>query len=138
MLGLPPHQRAMSGHAKNLRMLAEPRSREDPPMPKYLVEASYTAEGLKGLQRDRASGRRDAIKKAVEGLGGKIEAMYYALGDHDVLVVLDLPSTIVATRLAIAVSASGLVRTKTTALLTVEEADEALGGGELGYRAPGT
>ena len=107
-------------------------------MPRYLVEASYTAEGLKGLQRDKASGRRDAIKKAVEGLGGKIEAMYYALGDHDVLVVLDLPSTIVATRLAIAVSASGLVRTKTTALLTVEEADEALGGGELGYRAPGT
>ena len=107
-------------------------------MPKYLVEASYTAEGLKGLQRDKASGRREAIKKAVEGLSGKVEAMYYALGDHDVIVVVDLPSTIVATRLAVAVSASGLVRTKTTALLTVEEADEALGGGDLSYRAPGT
>jgi len=106
-------------------------------MPKYLIEASYTAEGLKGLQRDKASGRRDAVRNAVEGLGGKIEAMYYALGDHDVIVVLDLPSPIAATRLSVAVSASGLVRTKTTTLLTVEEADEALGGTDVGYRGPG-
>jgi len=106
-------------------------------MPKYLIQASYTAEGLKGLQRDKASGRREAVKNAVEGLGGKIEAMYYALGDHYVVVVLDLPSQIAATRLSIAVSASGLVRTKTTALLTVEEADEALGGADVGYHGPG-
>jgi hypothetical protein len=29
-------------------------------MPKYLIEASYTAEGLRGLQKDKASGRKQA------------------------------------------------------------------------------
>ena len=96
-------------------------------MPKYMVAASYTAEGLKGLQKDKASGRRAAVQKVVEGLGGKVEAMYFALGDHDVIVIVDLPNTVAATALALGVSASGLVRTKTTALLSVEETDQALG-----------
>ena len=58
-------------------------------MPKYMVAASYTAEGLKGLQKDKASGRRSAVNKVVEGLGGKVEAMYFALGDQDVMVIVD-------------------------------------------------
>ena len=41
-------------------------------MPKYLVQASYTAEGLKGLQKDKASGRKEAVSKAIEGLGGSL------------------------------------------------------------------
>ena len=44
-------------------------------MPKYLVEASYTAEGLRGLQKDKASGRKQAVTKLVESLEGKVEAM---------------------------------------------------------------
>jgi uncharacterized protein with GYD domain len=105
-------------------------------MPKYMVAASYTAEGLKGLQKDKASGRRSAVNKVVESLGGKVEAMYFALGDQDVMVIVDLPDTVSATALALGVSASGLVRTKTTALLTVEETDKALGK-KLDYSPPG-
>jgi uncharacterized protein with GYD domain len=96
-------------------------------MPKYLVEAAYSADGLKGLQKDKATGRRAVVTKAVEGLGGKVEAFYYALGDHDVISIVDLPNAVSATALALAASATGLVRTKTTALLTVEETDQALG-----------
>lgn len=105
-------------------------------MAKYLIEASYTAEGLKGLQRDRASGRRDAIAKAFEAAGGKLEAMYYCLGEHDVIVIGDMPDIADITALCVAVGASGLVRPKTTALLTVEEADRALAKSTT-YRAPG-
>jgi uncharacterized protein with GYD domain len=105
-------------------------------MPKYMVAASYTAEGLKGLQKDKASGRRSAVNKVVEGLGGKVEAMYFALGDQDVMVIVDLPDAVSVTALALGVSASGLVRTKTTALLTVEETDKALGK-KLDYSPPG-
>ena len=43
-------------------------------MAKYLVQAAYTAEGLKGLQKDKASGRKQAITKLVEGLEGKSRA----------------------------------------------------------------
>ena len=105
-------------------------------MPKYLIEASYTAEGLRGLIKDKASGRKLAVSKAVEGLEGKVEAVYYALGEYDVFVIADLPDAVTAAALSLTVSATGLVRTKTTALLTVEETDRALTK-KFNYRGPG-
>ena len=105
-------------------------------MPKYLIEASYTAEGLRGLQKDKASGRRSAIQKLTQSIGGKVEAVYFALGEYDVVVIADLPDTVSATAIALAVSASGLVRTRTTVLLTVEETDQALAK-KLDYSPPG-
>jgi uncharacterized protein with GYD domain len=106
-------------------------------MPKYLVSGSYSADGLKGLQKDKASGRRRALGAAVEGLGGKLESVYFALGEEDVYVILDLPDNTTAAAVALAASASGLIRTKTTALLTVEEVDAALAK-NVGYRPPGS
>jgi|SRR5271163_194466 len=60
-------------------------------MPKYLISASYSAEGLRGLQRDKASGRGTAVTAAIEGLGGKVECFYHALGADDAYVIADLP-----------------------------------------------
>jgi uncharacterized protein with GYD domain len=105
-------------------------------MPKYLITASYTAEGLQGLQRDKASGRRTAVTSAVEGVGGKVEAFYYAFGADDVYVIVDLPFNVTAAAIGVATSAVGLVRTRTTPLLTVEETDRALEK-TINYRAPG-
>lgn len=106
-------------------------------MSKYLISASYTADGLKGLQKDKASGRRRAVAAAIEALGGKLDAVYYGLGEYDVYVIADLPDNVTAAAIGISVSATGLVRTKTTALLTVEEVDQALGKA-VGYRPPGS
>jgi uncharacterized protein with GYD domain len=105
-------------------------------MPKYLIRASYTAEGLKGLQKDKASGRKLAVASAVETLGGRLEALYYTFGEDDAIVILEMPDNVSASALSLAVSASGLVRTKTTPLLTVEETDKALAKSP-NYRAPG-
>jgi uncharacterized protein with GYD domain len=105
-------------------------------MPKYLIQASYTAEGLKGLQKDKASGRKNAVAQAAEGVGGRLEAMYYSLGEDDVFVVVDAPNIGSVAAISIAASASGLVRTRTTALMTVEEADQALAK-TVSYRPPG-
>ena len=102
-------------------------------MPKYLIQASYTAEGLKGLQKDKASA---AASRAVESLGGKLESFYCALGKDDVVTIVDLPDSASAAALSVAVSASGLVHSRTTALLTVEEADNALAK-SVNYKAPG-
>jgi uncharacterized protein with GYD domain len=104
-------------------------------MAKFLVQAAYSAEGLRGLQREKASGRRDAVKRAVEALGGKVENMYFSLGDYDVLLTIDVPDIVAGAALAVAVSASGLVRTRTTPLLTVEETDRALSM-TVEYRPP--
>ena len=105
-------------------------------MPKYLITASYTAEGLRGLQKDKASGRVRAATAAIEAAGGKVECFYYALGEDDVVGIVDYPDNVSAASLSLAVSASGLVRTRTTALMTPEEVDRALEK-NLNYRAPG-
>ena len=106
-------------------------------MPKFLVEATYTADGYKGLAKDKASGRKAAITEAANKLGGKLDAIYFCLGENDLILILDLPDHVSAAALGSAACASGMARTKTTALLTVEEADAALSK-PTGYRAPGT
>ena len=105
-------------------------------MSKYLISGSYSAEGLRGLQRDKASGRKSAVTAAVEGIGGKLEGLYYALGEDDVYLIVDLPDNVSAAAFGISVSAAGLVRTRTIALMTVEEVDQALAK-SVNYRAPG-
>jgi uncharacterized protein with GYD domain len=62
--------------------------------------------------------------------------MYFALGEHDVLLIVDMPDVVSGAALGLRVSATGLVRTKTTSLLTIEEADRALAK-TVDYRAPG-
>src|SRR6266536_5028966 len=105
-------------------------------MPKYLIQASYTAEGLQGLIKDKASGRRAAVSRALEAIGGKTESIYYTFGDYDVILIADIPDNVSAAAMSIRVSGSGLVRTKTTPLLTVEETDRALEK-TIAYRPPG-
>jgi uncharacterized protein with GYD domain len=105
-------------------------------MPKFLLEATYTAEGHKGLARDKASGRKAAIAQAIKKLGGKLDAIYYCLGENDVILIVDMPDHVSAAALGSTACASGMVRTKTTVLLTVDEADEALSK-PVAYRAPG-
>lgn len=105
-------------------------------MPKYLLQASYTSDGLKGLMKDTASGRKAAVTKAIKAMGGKLEALYFSFGTDDVVVIADLPSNAVAAAMSIAVGATGLVRGHTTPLLTVEEADKAIAM-KSAYRAPG-
>ena len=105
-------------------------------MPKYMVQATLTGEGMKGVEKDTAAGRKKIVTKAIEGLGGKVEAFYFALGDYDVALIVDMPDIVAATAMSMHVSDSGLVRTKTTALLTMEEVDTAIKR-KVAYRAPG-
>jgi uncharacterized protein with GYD domain len=46
-------------------------------MPKYLIEASYSAEGAKGLIKGGGTTRRAEVQKMVEGLGGHLDAFYF-------------------------------------------------------------
>jgi uncharacterized protein with GYD domain len=105
-------------------------------MPKFLLEATYTPDGFKGLLKDKGSGRKAAVAQAVEKLGGKLEAIYFCLGENDVILIADLPDHVSAAALGSAACGSGTVRTKTTTLLTVEEADRAFSTA-VPYRAPG-
>ena len=106
-------------------------------MPKYLVNASYTTEGIKGLLKDGGTGRRAAVEAALKGLGGKLETMFYAWGKHDVVAIVDFPDNIAAAALVLAINASGAVRIQTTPLITPEEVDQAVRK-TVKYRRPGS
>ncbi len=105
-------------------------------MPKYLISASYTLDGVKGLQSAGGSSRRDAIAKVAESVGGRLESLYFAFGDRDVYTIVDLPDNESATAVALTVNASGAVTVDTTVLLTPEEVDGAAKR-SVDYRPPG-
>jgi uncharacterized protein with GYD domain len=106
-------------------------------MAKYLFEGRYTAEGIRGVLKEGGAGRRAAVEAALKQLGGgKVEAMYYAFGDTDVYVIVDVPDNVTAAALAMGISATGSVAVKTTVLLSLEEIDQA-GKKTLSYRPAG-
>ena len=105
-------------------------------MPKYLVAASYTSEGIKGVKAKGGTARREAVEKATRSFGGSVEAFYFAFGENDVYVLVDMPDNTAAAALSIAVSATGGVNTRMTPLLSPEEIDRA--AAQKGdYRPPG-
>ncbi|NMG77290.1 GYD domain-containing protein [Aromatoleum diolicum] len=105
-------------------------------MAKYLFEARYTAEGAKGLVREGGSGRRAAVAAMAEGLGGKLESFYFAFGDIDAYVIVDVPDSITAAAVALAVNQSGGASVKTVVLMTPEDVDKA-SKKAVDYRPPG-
>jgi uncharacterized protein with GYD domain len=106
-------------------------------MPKFLFEARYTPEGVKGLLKEGGSKRRDAVDQLARSLGGRMEAFHYALGDNDAIVIVDLPDLASAVAVSNAVNASGVVTGKTVQLISPQEMDEAIRKNPQ-YRAPGT
>jgi uncharacterized protein with GYD domain len=105
-------------------------------MPKYLFQATYSAEGIKGLQKDKAVGRQVALSKAIESVGGKLEALYWTFGEHDWVLLADLPDNASATAFTLAVSGSGLLRVITTILVSAEETDSAFEK-KVNFQPPG-
>jgi uncharacterized protein with GYD domain len=105
-------------------------------MAKYLIKGSYTAEGAKGLIKDGGTKRLDAVRAAMKSVGGTVEAAYFAMGEHDVYLIVDAPDHAAVGALAITVNASGSVRVSTTVLMTASEVD-AMVKKAVSYTAPG-
>jgi len=106
-------------------------------VPKYLIEATYTAEGAKGLMKDGGSKRKQAAEQAINSVGAKMEGFYYAFGDVDAYVICDAPDHAAMSAASLAINATGAVRLKTIVLMTPEELDQAVKK-SVTYRAPGS
>jgi uncharacterized protein with GYD domain len=108
-------------------------------MAKFLIQAGYSHDGIKGVIKDGGTGRRTAVEAAVKALGGRLEAFYFAFGESDVVGIIDGPDNISAAAFALAVGATGALSSfKTTVLMTPEEVDQAAKkAAGASYRAPG-
>jgi uncharacterized protein with GYD domain len=94
-------------------------------MPKYLLQGSYSTEGVRGVIRDGGTKRRAAAQQLLQSLGGTLEAYYFAFGKNDFVVIVDLPDNVSVAAASMQVAATGALSFKTTVLLTPEELDAA-------------
>jgi uncharacterized protein with GYD domain len=105
-------------------------------MAKYLFQGSYTVEGLRGVLREGGTKRRETVAQSVQALGGTLETFYYAYGGDDFFIIADVPDSVTATALSLALNATGAVQFKTIVLITPEEVDAAVRK-TVTYRPPG-
>lgn len=105
-------------------------------MPKYLFHGSYTPEGLKGLLSEGGSKRVEAAQQALSSVGGSLEAFYFAFGDDDFYIIVDLPDNVSTTAVSFVGNVSGTFSIKTIVLLTPEEVDQAVKM-SVDFRPPG-
>jgi len=105
-------------------------------MPKYLIMASYTTEGLRGLLKDGGTKRRQAAEAALKSVGGRVEAFYFSFGENDVYAVIDAPDNVTVAAASMAIGASGAAATRTIVLLSPEEIDQATKK-QTAYQPPG-
>ena len=95
-------------------------------MPHYLQQVAYSQSGWEALVANPQN-RIEAVRPAIEKLGGKIEAAWFSFGDYDVVVITELPDNVSAAAIAIAFAAGGACKSvQTTPLISPQEAIKAL------------
>ena len=106
-------------------------------MPFYMIQGSYTAEGLAAIVK-KPQNRIEAIKGPIEKLGGELKDAYFCFGDYDFVILTSMPDNVSAVAISMAFGAGGALRaTKTTPLLTAGETMEAMKkASETGYKPP--
>ena len=105
-------------------------------MPKYLLQANYTAQGLQGLLKEGGSSRRRVFEEVASEQGGSLESFYYAFGGSDLYLTFDLPDAATAAAISLNIGVGGALDVNTVQLITAEEVDEACGK-TVTYRLPG-
>ena len=107
-------------------------------MPHYLIQVGYNSDGIAALVR-QPQDRIEKVKPAIEGLGGRVECAYYAFGEHDIVLIVEMPDNEKAAAMALAVGAGGACSAyTTTVLLTPEEAVQAMGDAAGSVYQPAT
>ena len=104
-------------------------------MARYMFQGSYSLEGARGLLREGGSRRYQAVAQLVRSLGGRLEGFYYAFGDTDLYMIVDLPDHSSAAAASLIVAASGAGRWRTIVLLDAEDIDRAARS-DASYTAP--
>ena len=94
-------------------------------MPKFMVKATYTAQGMRALKEQTATQRLAAYRRALGAQGITIEAMYFTLA-QDSFIIVEASDLVTLLGSVLSRSGSGDLRLETVPLLSVEEMDEAL------------
>ena len=104
-------------------------------MPHYLQQVAYSREGWEALVANPQN-RIEAVRPVIEKLGGKIESAWFSFGDHDIVVITEMPDNVSVAAIAMAFAAGGACKSvQTTPLISPDEALQAARKAkECGYR----
>lgn len=105
-------------------------------MPRYMIRANYTLEGLQGLLKEGGTGRKKAVETLTSSLGGSLVSLDFAFGSDDVYAIFELPDDETAAAMSMRITATGSVTVDTIKLLSPEQIDAAIDR-DLEYRKPG-
>lgn len=91
-------------------------------MPIFMMFGKYSTEALRGISEERT-------KKAVQLIeqnGGKVISMYAVMGEHDLVLTLDLPDTDIAIATSVALNKLTGITFTTSPVVEVEQFDKLL------------
>ncbi len=95
-------------------------------MVNYLLQVAYAPEAWAAMVK-KPQNRAEAVRAAIEKLGGKEKEFYLSFGDYDIVGIVEMPDNVSAAAFSMAIAAGGACRSvKTTPLITLEEGVEAM------------
>jgi uncharacterized protein with GYD domain len=114
------------------------KKKENVTMNLYITRFSYTPETWARMMKNPED-RREAARKYIESVGGKLHGFWYSFGEYDGYNLWEAPDNVSMAAVAFAITGGGaLSKFETTPLLTVDETLEALRRAQnVGYQLPG-
>jgi uncharacterized protein with GYD domain len=95
-------------------------------MPYYLVQTAYTPEAWATMIKNPQD-RIAAVRPAVESVGGTIDEGFLSFGEYDLVAIVEFPDNVAAAAFSLVSTSGGALKAfKTTPLLTLAEAQDAM------------
>ena len=88
-------------------------------MPRFVSLIDWTEQGVANFKE--TVDRYEAAEQQFEQLGVRFVDVYWTLGEHDIVVVLEAPDDESATAALLATSSQGNIRTKTMRAFSRDE-----------------
>ena len=103
----------------------------------YLLQGAYTSEAWANLLKNPTD-RTEAVRPVIEKLGGSLDGAWFAFGEYDVVLILQMPDNLSAAALAVAFSGGGAFKSvKTMPLIEIKDGVEVLKkAAATGYQPP--
>ena len=88
-------------------------------MATFISLVGFTDQGIRSVKQTTA--RAEAFKAMAQKVGVTVKDIYWTVGPHDVVIVMEAPDEETVTSLLLSVGALGNVRTQTLRSFSAEE-----------------
>ena len=92
-------------------------------MSMFFMFGKYTQDACKGI----SGGRTEEVKSIVKNCGGTVKEIYATLGEHDLVIIADLPTNADAVKCSIDITKMTGIGFTSAPAISAEEFDAACG-----------